>query len=624
VRGERQHGRGWSARGARRCAGAASLALLAALVVAASASGLIVPLGRGRAISYQPLPPARSGVTQPRAFDLAFHDLDYNGGRVMPSNANYAFYWDPAGAPAYPTDYQPAIDQFFADLAHDSGGHENVDSVASQYNDDTGAFASYSSSFAGAIVDSEPYPAYGCAEVTPVCLSDAQIKHELARYVKAHGLPADLGHEYFVLLPPGVESCFGAGNRYCSAGTTAHARESFCAYHGAAEAEGATIVYANDPYAFGGACDDGNHPNGTTADATISAGLSHEHDESLTDPVPNRSWTDWASGATTGYEMGDKCRTFNPETEYGAPLGTAEDGASYNQLIDGRHYWFQQEWSNQGHSCMQRWTPTGALPTAAFSWTSGSEEFVADAAASSAEGGVASYEWQPGEYEGQVPTTSCGGGPPGPVCRWGPVSGVHHVALTVFAPDGASAGAAHWINVGASGLPAVTRVSPAKGPVSGGTKVTISGSELRAGEETEVLFGTTPAAAVTVVSATRLTALAPAHAAGIVAVSVRTPFGTSASVSADRYRFAPQVSGVSPSGGPQAGGTTVTVRGAGFVPGGTSFKVGGGQAKAVLCSGESQCTLLTPRSSVSGAVDVVATVAGVASAKSSADRFTYR
>jgi hypothetical protein len=43
----------------------------------------------------------------------------------------------------------------------------------------------------------------------------------------------DLAHEYFVLLPPGVESCFGNFNAYCSAGIEKHQRESFCAYHGA-------------------------------------------------------------------------------------------------------------------------------------------------------------------------------------------------------------------------------------------------------------------------------------------------------------------------------------------------------------------------------------------------------
>jgi hypothetical protein len=609
------------ARLARTTVVAVLAAALAALALATAAAALIVPVGHGRAISYQPLRPGGGGAAQP--FDLSFHNVDYNGGRVMPSNANYAFFWDPPGAPAYPADYQPGLEQFFIDLANDSGGRQNVDSVATQYGDYTGAFASYSSSFAGAIVDTDPYPGYACAEVTPACLSDAEIRQELGRYLKAHGLPMDLEHEYFVLLPPGVESCFGTSNKYCSAGSVPHAREAFCAYHGAAEVEGGTIVYADDPYAFGGACDDGNHPNGTTADATIAGGLSHEHDESLTDPVPNRSWTDWASGVKTGYEIGDKCRTFEPGSEYGTPLGTASNGASYNQLIDGHPYWLQQEWSNQGHACMQRYTPSGTLPTASFTWTAGSEEFTADASASSAEGGVSSYEWQPGEYEGQVPTTTCGAGPPGPVCKWGPVKGIHHVALTVFASDGASAGTARWMNVGTSGLPVVTKVAPIQGPAAGGTKVTIDGSEFLGSEETAVAFGGVPATSVTVVSATKLTAYAPAHAAGIVDVTVSTPFGASAHVAADRYRYTPAVKSVTPASGPRAGGTAVTVKGAGFVPGATSFKVGLARATGVTCASPSECTLHTPRAAVAGTVDVVATVAGASSRKTAGDRFTY-
>ena len=44
------------------------------------------------------------------------------------------------------------------DLAHDSGGDQNVDSVGPQYNDLTGAFANYDVTFGGVLVDTHPYP----------------------------------------------------------------------------------------------------------------------------------------------------------------------------------------------------------------------------------------------------------------------------------------------------------------------------------------------------------------------------------------------------------------------------------------------------------------------------------
>jgi hypothetical protein len=132
----------------------------------------------------------------------------------MASNTNSAVSWDPAGAPAYRSDYQPGLNQYFEDLAHDSGGHENVDSVAAQYNDAAGEFAAYSSHFGGALIDADSYPANGCTEAT-ICVTDSQIRTELTDYVSANHLPADLVHEYFVLTPPGVESCLEPGK--CSA-----------------------------------------------------------------------------------------------------------------------------------------------------------------------------------------------------------------------------------------------------------------------------------------------------------------------------------------------------------------------------------------------------------------------
>ena len=48
--------------------------------------------------------------------------------------------------------YQNVINQYFADVAHDSGGSQNVYSVATQYSDGSGAIQ-YLSSVGGAFVD---------------------------------------------------------------------------------------------------------------------------------------------------------------------------------------------------------------------------------------------------------------------------------------------------------------------------------------------------------------------------------------------------------------------------------------------------------------------------------------
>ena len=58
-------------------------------------------------------------------FDLAFSNMDYNGGPVMPSNTDYMVLWSPKGLSAYPAGYVSGLKTFFTDLAHDSGGHQN-------------------------------------------------------------------------------------------------------------------------------------------------------------------------------------------------------------------------------------------------------------------------------------------------------------------------------------------------------------------------------------------------------------------------------------------------------------------------------------------------------------------
>src|SRR5215469_17852028 len=97
------------------------------------------------------------GAKGTTGFDRVFTNLDYNGGPVMPSNTDYMVLWSPGGLSAYPAEYVSGLATYFRDLAHDSGGHQNVDSVSAQYNDSTGAFSSYQVTFGGALVDTDPY-----------------------------------------------------------------------------------------------------------------------------------------------------------------------------------------------------------------------------------------------------------------------------------------------------------------------------------------------------------------------------------------------------------------------------------------------------------------------------------
>jgi IPT/TIG domain/FG-GAP repeat len=100
-------------------------------------------------------------------------------------------------------------------------------------------------------------------------------------------------------------------------------------------------------------------------------------------------------------------------------------------------------------------------------------------------------------------------------------------------------------------VPTVTAVSPSAGPLSGGTSVTISGTNFAGA--TAVEFGSTAATSYATDSSTQITATSPAGSAGSVDVTVTTVGGTSLAGSADQFAYvAPVVTGVGPSVGPSS------------------------------------------------------------------------
>src|SRR5215472_9822051 len=439
------------------------IVLVACAAVALAGAQVAVPMNSAAAVSP---PTSRAAAHPSRApthpvayvplrgskgtgFDRVFTNMDYNGGPVMPSNTDYMVLWSPAGLSAYPAGYVSGLVTFFTDLAHDSGGHQNVDSVSAQYNDLTGALAQYQTTFGGALLDADPYPPTECPVGGPVsaCLTDPQIQAELEHFVTSRGLKTDLSHEYFMLTPPGVETCFSNDPNAsppfgtCSAGEPRNI-VGFCAYHQNTSLS-PMLIYANDPFdATNPLCQRGNNLNASLSDGEIFGGLSHEQNESVTDPLPNDAWTNGA-GPLQGFEVGDQCVGI-----FGTPLGT-HNGAKFNQVINGHFYWFQEEWSNQTHSCLQRLTPNPARPHAKFTVTAGSGLTLNfDARGSSAPGGgVAEYVWQFNDafgaqtIEQTTPTIS----------HTFPSAGAYSVGLTIMGNDGTSTGNGGIVTTGQSG-----------------------------------------------------------------------------------------------------------------------------------------------------------------------------
>jgi hypothetical protein len=165
----------------------------------------------------------------------------------------------------------------------------------------------------------------------------------------------------------------------------------------------------------------------------------------------------------------------------------------------------------------------------------------------------------------------------------------------------------------------VSGVSPNRGPGAGGNRVTITGDVLAAASA--VSFG--GAAAVIVSRQTTQLVVQTPPGIGIVDVRVTTPAGTTATSAADQYTYvaAPSVSGLSPTSGPLAGGTPVTISGSGFT-GATAVDFGSGNpASNVDVVSASEITCDAPAGS--GTVDVTVTTVGGTSATSSADQYAY-
>jgi hypothetical protein len=198
------------------------------------------------------------------------------------------------------------------------------------------------------------------------------------------------------------------------------------------------------------------------------------------------------------------------------------------------------------------------------------------------------------------------------------------VDITVSAYGGTSAlTSADRFSYTAASAPAVTGVSPSSGSTAGTTTVTITGTNFTAA--TGVLFGGVAATSFVVNSDTQITALAPAQVAATVDVTIATPSGTSAVVSADHFTYnaaaAPAVTGVSPATGTTAGGAVVSITGSGFT-GATGVSFGTVAASNFTVVTDGLITAVAP-AEAAGTVDVTVSTPSGTSATGSADHFVY-
>ncbi len=433
----------------------AAVGALALLTPAANA--LIVRLGDGASVGVQlragadpaAVPGVQQGVSTAarplaRSQNSSSQDVSYNGGPVLQTVSPYLVFWDPPAVAQISARSRQLMEQYLTDVADDSGEADDTYGVGRQYYDKTG-FADAGQTFSAAtqaISDDDPYPSSGCATTAPAyptCLTDAQLQTELVQLIADRGLPTGIGNAqehapvYFVITPADVNIC--NANLGC-------ASNEFCSYHSSLADGPSEVIYAVVPFLpvtpDPKACQtDGTaapqEPNGDVADVVLDD-LSHESNESITDPITGTGWINESSGD----EAADLCQNTYPA------LGGSEAGGTlYDQLINGDEYYTQTLWSNGDGSCEP--APTSGAVTAGFtgpvSVMAGLEAGFNSGASAAADGfSSATWSFGDGQSEFQI-------GGPVPVSHPYASAGVYTVSLTVVDNDGNVATSSRQITV---------------------------------------------------------------------------------------------------------------------------------------------------------------------------------
>ena len=178
---------------------------------------------------------------------------------------------------------------------------------------------------------------------------------------------------------------------------------------------------------------------------------------------------------------------------------------------------------------------------------------------------------------------------------------------------------------GGTTAPTVTQVNPGAGSPAGGNSVTITGTGFSG--VTAVRFGTVNATSYSVLSSTSISAVAPPGTSGTtVDVTVSNAKGTSAATSVSKYSYgAPSITGLSPNGGPAAGGNNVIITGSGFsgVTGFQGVRFGTTPATSYVVNSPTQITAVAPAGTAGAVVDVVVTNTYGSSSANDYSKYTY-
>jgi hypothetical protein len=181
-------------------------------------------------------------------------------------------------------------------------------------------------------------------------------------------------------------------------------------------------------------------------------------------------------------------------------------------------------------------------------------------------------------------------------------------------------GTAAGVVEGTNAEPSLAAVSPGSGSALGGTEIMLVGTGFTPGDTMEVFVGGLPASGVRAIDGLTLTATTPPGSPGHADVELRNPNGQTMLERA--FRYGPVLTGVAPPEGLAAGGTPVTLSGAGFTSSiDTRVHFGSAPATSVTVVDSQTITAVTPPGPA-GPSDVVVSNSNGQSALAAA--FHYR
>ena len=233
--------------------------------------------------------------------------INYHGGPLMLGTTNIYYIW-------YGNWSGNSATTILTDLANGIGGSSYFN-INTTYYDGSNTNVSNSVNYGGSTTDNYS---------RGTSLSDSAIQGVVVSALTSGRLPYDVNGVYFVLTSADVTASSGFCTQYCGWHT-----------HGSINGFDIKYSFVGNPDRCPSACEaQTTGPNGNAGADGMASIISHELEESVTDPDLN-AWYD-----TRGAENADKCAWT-----FGSTYRVA-NGAAANVSLGSRDFLIQRNWVN--------------------------------------------------------------------------------------------------------------------------------------------------------------------------------------------------------------------------------------------------------------------------------------